>query len=78
MTCVRLILRQPSSAWSSFSLENIQIHQQREQVDSYTHTHLHVHAHDSSQARQVNQLDVASLSLQEQQVRSEMLDQTEL
>ncbi|XP_075869486.1 nicolin-1 [Nelusetta ayraudi] len=31
VTCVRLILRQPSSAWSSFSLENIQIHQQREQ-----------------------------------------------
>lgn len=31
VTCVRLILRQPSSAWSSFSLENIQIYQQREQ-----------------------------------------------
>lgn len=34
VTCVRLILRQPSSAWTSFSLENIQIHPQRDQVRS--------------------------------------------
>lgn len=34
VTCVRLILRQPSSAWTSFSLENIQIHPQRDQVGS--------------------------------------------